>query len=580
MRDLLKQKIRATEKLRYRADYERLWTFRPSAAPYNDQIGFFYCTARERWVFGGNRSGKTESAVVDCILFAAGEHPVRSASPSGRFTAGWPPGVDAPIQGGGNVGSPTDHLDQNSKKMGMSHQEKETCSGLVSNAEAEQLRTRRQVYANPQEIKRGVQSTPILSHPHQNSNPRFAPPVYIRYCAPTYEDSIRGVILKKFQQLVPRYLLRGGSWDKAWSEGSRVLYFANGSQVKFMTYKQWDAAPGSYGGDDCHAIYMDEHGIEAIYRENSMRLADYNGYLVGSMTPELGLVWEEGHVMEPPEGLTVDHWFFSTERNPYLSQEGVAAVKASITDERLAAAKLEGRFVSLSGLVMPMWSRNVHVVADFEIPTHWPRVLSIDPHRRKPTALDWVAWSDEGEACVYRWLWGVGGHQKMTVEDLKAFIRAKNAGENVVLMLADEAQGGTGKDIFGQESVIKMLRSDPNGLRIFGTNQSSEKKFEAGIYKFWEYLKSGKFKVFQSCDYGSGAVVDGFRCASLPWQMQHYQYKGLQKQDEETFREKVRGVDDDHIDNCRYILMAGDPNRKRRTYYKPERRSVDEFTGL
>ena len=522
---MLKQKIRATEKLRYRANYERLWTFRPSAAPYNDQIGFFYSPSRERWVFGGNRSGKTESAVVDCILFAAGEHPVRSASPSGRFTAGWPPGVDAPIQCGGNVGSPTDHLDQ-------------------------------------------------------NSNPRFAPPVYIRYCAPTYEDSIRGVILKKFQQLVPRYLLRGGSWDKAWSEGSRVLYFANGSQVKFMTYKQWDAAPGSYGGDDCHAIYMDEHGIEAIYRENSMRLADYNGYLVGSMTPELGLVWEEGHVMEPPEGLTVDHWFFSTERNPYLSQEGVAAVKASITDERLAAAKLEGRFVSLSGLVMPMWSRNVHVVADFEIPTHWPRVLSIDPHRRKPTALDWVAWSDEGEAFVYRSLWGVEGHQKMTVEDLKAFIRAKNAGENVVLMLADEAQGGTGKDIFGQESVIKMLRSDPNGLRIFGTNQSSEKKFEAGIYKFWEYLKSGKFKVFQSCDYGSGAVVDGFRCASLPWQMQHYQYKGLQKQDEETFREKVRGVDDDHIDNCRYILMAGDPNRKRRTYYKPERRSVDEFTGL
>ena len=35
--------------------------------------------AAERWIFGGNRSGKTETAVEDCYMFCIGTHPLRSA---------------------------------------------------------------------------------------------------------------------------------------------------------------------------------------------------------------------------------------------------------------------------------------------------------------------------------------------------------------------------------------------------------------------------------------------------------------------------------------------------------------------
>ncbi len=41
------------------------------------QIAFHKCKKRNRWVFGGNRSGKTECGAVECLYIALGEHPYR-----------------------------------------------------------------------------------------------------------------------------------------------------------------------------------------------------------------------------------------------------------------------------------------------------------------------------------------------------------------------------------------------------------------------------------------------------------------------------------------------------------------------
>ncbi|MBQ7642320.1 MAG: terminase family protein, partial [Clostridia bacterium] len=41
------------------------------------QIAFHACKKRNRWVFGGNRSGKTECGAVECIYMARGIHPYR-----------------------------------------------------------------------------------------------------------------------------------------------------------------------------------------------------------------------------------------------------------------------------------------------------------------------------------------------------------------------------------------------------------------------------------------------------------------------------------------------------------------------
>lgn len=41
------------------------------------QIAFHKCKKRNRWVFGGNRSGKTECGAAECVYIARGVHPYR-----------------------------------------------------------------------------------------------------------------------------------------------------------------------------------------------------------------------------------------------------------------------------------------------------------------------------------------------------------------------------------------------------------------------------------------------------------------------------------------------------------------------
>ena len=50
------------------------------------QLKFHKCTKRNRWVFGGNRTGKTECGAVEAVWIARGCHPFK---PNKKDTAGW-----------------------------------------------------------------------------------------------------------------------------------------------------------------------------------------------------------------------------------------------------------------------------------------------------------------------------------------------------------------------------------------------------------------------------------------------------------------------------------------------------------
>jgi len=49
------------------------------------QMEFHACKKRNRWVFGGNRSGKTECGAVECVWLARGVHPFRE----NKTVSGW-----------------------------------------------------------------------------------------------------------------------------------------------------------------------------------------------------------------------------------------------------------------------------------------------------------------------------------------------------------------------------------------------------------------------------------------------------------------------------------------------------------
>lgn len=453
------------EELNYRKLSERIRYFEPTAPPYNDQRAFFESTAKERWIFGGNRSGKTEAGIADLILFATGKHPVRS-----------------------------------------------------------------------------------LVH---------RPPVNIRVVCTSWDEGVKDIIVPKFRELVIRSDLKGGSWNTGYSPGWGRLSFKNGSNVRFMTSEQ---RVNKHGGVKLHAVYFDEHHPEPYYKENIMRLVDYNGFLVGMMTPEEGVTWEADHVENPPLGVKIDYWFFKTRLNPHLSQGGIDDVVASIKDPRQALAKLEGRFVPLTGMVFPMYDKAKMLIPDptFTIPKDWPRTFCIDPHLRKPSALMWVAWDVKEEiAYIYRTY-----KVKKTVSELAEFIRAKSAGEDIDLWLADKAMGGKGENIYGASSVIEELNN--RGIPVIATEQNSDVTFEAGVNKVREMLTpdpvSGAIgiRVTYNCDYPV-EWIEGKRYGSVFWELGRFRFKKEQKSDEETFREKVATVDDDYLSCLRYIVQAGCP---------------------
>ena len=436
--------------------------------PSNDQAGFINSTADERWVFGGNRSGKTETAVQDCDKFCRGAHPVRSA------------------------------------------------------------------------IRKA--------------------PVKVRYCAPKWRDGIEGVVLQKFREVCQRHLLRGGAWDKAWSEKEHKLHYKNGSVIHF---KSGEEDLDTYGGADLDAVYQDERLDNKRFRENKMRLIDRGGFYVAALTPEMGITWERDHVLSPPKNTSVEHWFFCSYGNPHLNAEALGKMAGDLKDEKLIQAKIYGQFVALGGLVIPQYDAHVHIIPDRPIPDSWYRVFCIDPHHKKPSAMLWTVWTPEGDLWVYRCAKEMLPVQAPASEvSLKTFIRAQSAGEKIKLFIGDEAMGGDGLNVYGQESVLKQLATGEDRIPVIPTNQCSDKTFEAGIFKLREMFGvdpmngQSKIYIFKSCDWPV-KYINGQNYGSLPWELERLEYRQDQKADEETFRERVKTVDDDLSTCLRYIVMAG-----------------------
>ncbi len=71
------EKIRAIdEELKARKNYP-IYKYNTGKIKHQKQLAFHKCKKRNRWVFGGNRSGKTECGAVEVIYMARGIHPYR-----------------------------------------------------------------------------------------------------------------------------------------------------------------------------------------------------------------------------------------------------------------------------------------------------------------------------------------------------------------------------------------------------------------------------------------------------------------------------------------------------------------------
>lgn len=90
------EKIMAIEREQARRkECDALARYNAGGKKHKKQIAFHKCKKRNRWVFGGNRSGKTECGAVEAVWLALGIHPYRKNKPD---VFGWVVSLTAQVQ--------------------------------------------------------------------------------------------------------------------------------------------------------------------------------------------------------------------------------------------------------------------------------------------------------------------------------------------------------------------------------------------------------------------------------------------------------------------------------------------------
>ena len=89
-------KIRSVEnEMNRRKGTERLLNYNAGDVIHKKQMDFHRCPKKNRWVFGGNRTGKTECGAVETVWLLRGIHPFRQ---NRKNVSGWVVSVSYEVQ--------------------------------------------------------------------------------------------------------------------------------------------------------------------------------------------------------------------------------------------------------------------------------------------------------------------------------------------------------------------------------------------------------------------------------------------------------------------------------------------------
>ncbi|MGN1222656.1 MAG: terminase large subunit domain-containing protein [Christensenellales bacterium] len=94
MRTIEKIKLIENE-MKRRKDNDKLKKYNTGEIIHQKQIMFHKCNKKNRWVFGGNRTGKTECGAVECIYLARGIHPYKENK---KDVVGWVVSLSTQVQ--------------------------------------------------------------------------------------------------------------------------------------------------------------------------------------------------------------------------------------------------------------------------------------------------------------------------------------------------------------------------------------------------------------------------------------------------------------------------------------------------
>lgn len=385
--------------------------------------------------------------------------------------------------------------------------------------------------------------------PHLIPYKKWQPPFYCRIIVPDFTSTLEGVIFQKLREWTPRDQLVGNAFDKAYEKTRRKLSFKNGSWMDFLTFEQ---DLDKFGGAALHRVHYDEEPPSNIRRESTMRLIDYGGDEIFSMTPLHGMSWMYDSIYEPwtkhqLRDATVV--LVDMDDNPHLDERTKRKALEGLTREEREARK-SGRFVHFAGMIYGEFSRSEHVIPEIcpdetgqrALPAHSNVFVGIDPGIRHMAGVVWTYIDPSGTMVVFDEL-ALQGHN---IEEVCEAIKRTN------MKWGQRQPDGSIHPLHPAAYIM-----DPSaGNRAHNTGRSDQSEYTkhgviailgqnaipAGISAVKVRLQTYKLLVAANCQ----TLIDEFR--KYRW--------ATPTRSEDDPKEKPVKADDHLLDALRYVVMS------------------------
>ena len=161
--------------------------------------------------------------------------------------------------------------------------------------------------------------------------------------------------------------------------------------------------------------------------------------------------------------------------NPYLAKSGDYETMLLSLPENQRKRLLEGNWDVAEGAAFPEFSREIHVIAPFDIPKNWSRFRACDYGYSSYSAVLWFAIAPDGQLIVYRELYV----SKVLAKDLaNKVLHLEEADGTILYGVLDSScwhrRGDTGPSL-AEQMITQGCRWRPSdrsaGSRIAGKNE-------------------------------------------------------------------------------------------------------------
>jgi len=235
-----------------------------------------------------------------------------------------------------------------------------------------------------------------------------------------FENACKSVFEPKLTEWAPEGSIK--KLERHQGGAIKRIYWTSGSITDVYSH---DQAISVFEGSDYDLAWFDEPPPKMIFNAVWRGMTDRGGmmYLTGTPLTAPWLFDEWKKVTEQKDPLRWAIQFHSKENASNLGEGnrelGLKRLEefASMLSPEERAARLEGGFIQMQGLIFKTWNRGTHVIRQFPIPVQWEIIESIDPHPAKPWAITWTAKASNGSKILLSSLYADG-----TIDDIATSI--------------------------------------------------------------------------------------------------------------------------------------------------------------